>query len=132
MKKLAYIFLLSLSACSTVMEANRPDPVDLSQFVIGEPRLNVVAEIGAPIASEKDGKNSCDVYKLYTDGPSGAGKGAIAAGEAVADVFTLGLAEVVLTPAEAATSSDKHTVIFCYSPSNKLVSTNLSDTAAND
>jgi hypothetical protein len=120
-------FLALLCSCAPVMEATRPDPVDLSQFVPGENRLNVIAEVGNPLATEKDGKQSCDVYKLFTHGPEAAGKGAIAAGEAVADVFTLGLTEVVFTPAEAATRNSKHTVIFCYE-NNKLVSVKESDT----
>jgi len=102
----------------------------MSQFVIGEKRLNVLADIGSPIATTKDGNNSCDVYKLYTEGHSAAGKGAIAAGEAVADVFTLGLAEVIFTPAEGATQDSKHAVVFCYSPDDKLVSLNQSDSSA--
>lgn len=116
-----------LSACSPVMEATRPDPVDLSEFVPGESRLKVIAEVGNPLASEKDGENSCDVYKLFTKGPGAVGKGAIAAGEVVADVFTLGLAEVVFTPAEAATRNSKHTVLFCYSADKKLVSVSESE-----
>jgi len=123
---------LCLIGCSPVMEANRPDPVDMSQFVIGEKRMDVLAEIGSPKATEKDGKNSCDIYKLYTEGHSAAGKGAIAAGEAVADVFTLGLAEVIFTPAEGATQDSKHAVIFCYSPDNRLVSINQSDSGSSD
>ena len=124
--------LFSLLGCSPVMEANRPDPVDMSQFVIGEKRMNVLADIGSPVATTKDGKNSCDIYKLYTEGHSAAGKGAIAAGEAVADVFTLGLAEVIFTPAEGATQDSKHAVIFCYSPDDKLVSLNQSDSPSGE
>lgn len=135
MKKKYVFALLSalscLSACAPVMEANRPDPVNLKKFVVGETsRMNVVAQVGSPSSTMQDNGNSCDVYKLYTHGPSGAGKGAIAAGEVVADVFTLGLAEIIFTPTEAATKNTKHTVIFCYSPDNKLVSMNQSDSAA--
>jgi hypothetical protein len=116
-----------LSGCSVVMEASRPSPVDTSQFVVGEPRLQVVEALGAPAATVKDNGQSCDVYKLYTHGPGGAGKGAIAATEAVADVFTLGLAEVITTPAEGATRNEKHTVTMCYGEDEKLVSQNESD-----
>jgi len=125
----AYLLILvALPACSPVMEAMRPDPVDLSEFAIGESRLKVIATVGSPLASEKDGKDSCDVYKLFTKGPDAVGKGAIAAGEAVADVFTLGLTEVIFTPAEAATRNSKHAVLFCYGADNKLVSVTESDT----
>jgi hypothetical protein len=114
------------------MEANRPDPVDMSQFVIGEKRMKVLTSIGSPLSTTKDGGNSCDIYKLYTEGHSAAGKGAIAAGEAVADVFTLGLAEVIFTPAQAATKDEKHAVVFCYAPDDTLVSINQSEEAAGD
>jgi hypothetical protein len=83
------------------MEATRPDPVDMSQFAVGESRTQVVGVVGAPTATVKDGDHSCDVYKLYRRGPDAVGKGAIGAGKAVADVFTLGLTEVIFTPVEA-------------------------------
>jgi hypothetical protein len=102
-----------LCACSVVMEASRPVPVDISQFAIGEGRPQVVETLGAPVATVKEGDSSCDVYKICTRGPGGAGKGAVAATEAVADVFTLGLAEVISSPVEGATKSAKHTVTFC-------------------
>jgi hypothetical protein len=121
--------IFQVGACSPVMEATRPDPVDLSQFVVGESRLKVVAELGNPLASDKDGDRNCDVYKLYTRGPGAAGKGAIAAGEIVADVFTLGLSEIIFTPTEAATRNSKHTVIACYGSDNKLFSIKQAETA---
>jgi hypothetical protein len=121
---LAGILMLAATACSPVMEATRPDPVDMSQFAVGESRTQVVGVVGGPTATVKDGDHSCDVYKLYTRGPGAVGKGAIAAGEAVADVFTLGLTEVIFTPVEAGTRNAKHTVTFCYDDSGKLLSIN--------
>lgn len=117
----------SLASCGPVLEATRPDPVNLSQFVPGEHRINVLAEVGSPIATDQSNGRSCDVYKLYTRGPGAAGKGVLAAGEAVGDVLTLGLSEVLWTPAEAATRNSKHTVLFCYDPSGNLLSVNESD-----
>ncbi len=116
--------LLCSGGCSPVMEATRPTPVDTSQFAIGESRFQVIQAIGAPTANVKNGDQSCDIYKLYTRGPGGVGKGVIAAGEAAADVVTLGLAEVLFTPLEAATMNAKHTVTFCYDKDGKLVSLN--------
>jgi len=123
------VFCLAAASCSPVLEATRPDPVDLDQFVVGESRMNVLAELGNPVATQDDDNsdNSCDIYKLYTHGPEAVGKGAIAAGEAAADVVTLGLAEVLFTPVEAATRNSKHTVIFCYNDDKKLVSVKESD-----
>lgn len=114
------IAAISLGGCSTVMEANRPAPVNLHRFSVGQRRFDVLSAIGAPVASDKDGVYSCDLYKLYTHGTSAVGKGAIIAGEAAADVFTLGLFEVIGTSGEAATKSKIHTVMFCYSGEGTL------------
>lgn len=78
--------------------------------------------IGAPTTTVPNGPNSCDIYKLYTHGPSSAGKAAAAFGEGVTDVFTLGLAEVIWTPVEAGTKNSLYTVAFCYDKDSKLVS----------
>jgi hypothetical protein len=111
---------LALGGCSTVMEANRPQAVNLKKFTIGEKRIDIIAQLGSPTGSEKDGERSCDVYSIYIHGVNGAGKGAIIVGEAAADVFTAGLFEVIATPAEAASKNKKHTVLFCYSSANAL------------
>ena len=122
---LALWFGLLLSAsCSPVMEATRPTRVDMSQFAVGKSRVQVVEAIGAPTANVKNGDQSCDVYKLYTRGPGGVGKGVIAAGEGAADVVTLGLAEVIFTPLEAGTRNARHSVTFCYEKNGKLLSFN--------
>lgn len=113
--------LLSLSACSVAMESTRPTPVDMSQFAVGESRLQVAQTLGVPLASLRQGQDSCDVYKLYTRGPSAVGKGAIAATEAAADVLTLGLAEIVSSPIEGSTRNVRHTVTMCYDGNDKLV-----------
>jgi hypothetical protein len=109
------------------MEATRPDPVDISQVTAGETRTHVYSALGPPTATVKQGAGSCDIYQLYTRGPDGAGKGAIAAGEVVADVFTLGLTEVIFTPLEAGTRNRKHTVTDCYSSDDTLISQTESD-----
>jgi hypothetical protein len=119
---LPFLVFAFLPACSVVLEATRPDPVDMSQFSVGEDHTRIAATLGAPAATIKQGQDNCDVYKLYTRGPGAAGKATIAASEAVADVFTLGLAEVVTTPAEAATRNSLHTVTMCFGQDDKLAS----------
>jgi hypothetical protein len=134
MKNLKLIWfagVVTLGGCSTVMEANRPPSVNLHRFAAGERRFDVVADVGAPIASEKDGAKSCDIYKLYTQGVSDAGKGAIILTEAAADFFTVGLAEALTTPGEAMTKSKLHTVLFCYKDDGRLTSVTASRLAAN-
>ncbi len=105
-----------LAACSVYMEATRPTPVDLNDFQDGTSRDAVLQKLGAPdtTAVESDG-TSCDFYKLYTRGYGAGGKIPIAVAEGAADFFTLGLAEIVLTPTEGVTKNEKHPVTFCYS-----------------
>lgn len=125
--KSAFFRLLPLAAlliagCSPVMEANRPDPVYLSNFVLGQPRADITAEIGKPISSVTEANSSCDIYKLYTKGPSPRARDVIVATEAVAAIVTFGLSELAAAPIEHATQSEKRVVAFCYSPDDKLVS----------
>ena len=110
-----------LSGCSVYMEATRPTPVDLSQFQPGQTHDAVVEQLGAPTGKmgETDGA-TCEGYKLYTHGYGAGGKVPIALLEGAADVFTLGLAEAVTTPVEAATKNQLHVVTFCYR-NDKLV-----------
>ena len=119
---LGSLVAIMLGGCSTVMEAQRPDPVDLHRYAVGQRRIEVLSRLGPPASTLQDGPNSCDVYKLYTNGVSRVGKGAIIFTEAAADFFTLGLAEVVATPGEAATKNKLHTVLACYAPDQTLVS----------
>ena len=119
-----------LSGCGAVLEATRDTPVNLDKVAVGESRVNVIADLGAPVSTVKNGANDCDVYKLCTEGPGAAGKGAIAAGEVVADVFTLGLTELIFTPVEAATRGCLHTVMACYGPDNKLTNISVSEEPA--
>ena len=124
-------FAFALCGCSTVMEFNRPDPVDLSQFQPGQHRLDVVKVLGPPLTTVNDGPKSCDVYQLYTHGPGGAGKAGIIFVEGVTDVFTLGLAELVSTPVEAGTKNSLYAVTMCYSQDATLLSVEESGKAVN-
>jgi len=102
-------------SCSVYMESTRPTPVDLTQFHDGQSRDSVLEQLGVPEGTfaESDG-DSCDNYHLYTKGYGAGGKIPIAIAEGAADVFTLGIAEAVLTPTEGATKNVKHPVTFCY------------------
>jgi outer membrane protein assembly factor BamE (lipoprotein component of BamABCDE complex) len=124
MRRFAFGYALALSAavvlsvlqgCSVYMEATRPTPVDLDEYQIGQSRDSVLERLGAPesTAKESDGA-SCDFYRLYTKGYGAGGKIPLAVAEGAADVFTLGLAEVVLTPTEGVTKNEKHPVAICY------------------
>jgi len=97
------------------MEATRPTPIELAKFHPGDSRTSVTEELGAPVTTSSGaGGTSCDLYLLYLRGYGAAGKVPIAVAEAAADVFSIGLAEIVLSPTEAATRNEKKPVWFCY------------------
>src|SRR5216684_1636235 len=101
--------------CSVYMEVTRPEPVNLNDFQPGMSRDMVFGKIGAPDSSEPEADGDrCDYYRLYTRGYGAGGKVPIALAESAADFFTVGLAEVALTPTEALTRNEKHPVTLCY------------------
>jgi len=109
------ILLCAISGCSVYMEATRPTPTDLVKFHPGDSRISVMEQLGSPVDTSKGaGGNSCDLYLLYLRGYGTAGKVPIAVVESAADFFTIGLAEIVLSPTEAVTRNEKRPVWFCY------------------
>jgi hypothetical protein len=109
------LFFCVVSGCSVYMESTRPTPVDLKKFSPGDPRASVTKELGSPVTTSKGaGDTSCDMYLLYVRGYGAAAKVPIAVVEAAADFFTIGLAEIVLSPTAAVTRNEKRQVWFCY------------------
>jgi len=100
--------------CSVYMEATRPEPVNLKDFPQGGSREAVRSKLGLPVLTTTENGNECDTYHLYTHAIGAAGRAPIMIMESAADVFTLGLAEAVLTPGEALTRNSKYPVTFCY------------------
>jgi hypothetical protein len=109
------------------LEATRPTPVDLRQLAVGEERNKVIQTLGAATGTVTNNNDACDVYQLYTRGPDNASKAALATGEAVSDVLTLGLAEVVWTPVEVGTRNQRHTVVICYDGHQQVANIKQSD-----
>ena len=109
------VVLCVLSGCSVYMEATRPSPIDLEKFHPGDSRASVTDQLGAPVTTSVGaGGTSCDLYLLYITGYGYAGKVPIAVAELAADVFTIGLAEIVASPTESVTRNEKKQVWFCY------------------
>ena len=130
----ALLLASCLAACSVYMEATRPTPVDLNDYQPGILRDAVVEKLGAPdsTAFGSDGTN-CDFYKLYTRGYGSAVKFPIVLAETAADVFTLGLAELLTSPTEYMTKNEKHPVQFCYNAQKlvRIVDENTPNASAN-
>ena len=111
------------------MEATRPTPTDLNEYTPGDSRTSVMEKFGSPVTTSNADGTSCDLYLLYVKGYGAAGKVPIAVLESAADFFTIGLAEVVLSPTEAVTRNEKRPVWFCYRD-DKLVSVTVKNAEA--
>ena len=101
------------------MAANQPSKKDISLFNIGTPRSLILAEFGPPaISEERDGK----MYETFAfvQGYSTGVKVSRAAFHGVADVFTIGLWEVVGTPTEAVFDGDKLAFEVSYDKEDKV------------
>lgn len=117
---LLMVFCFSSSGCAVVMAARQPDKKNLDILHAGESRDRILAELGTPAASEIDKNgNKIDIFQ-FRQGYNTGTKAVRALVHGVADVFTLGLWEVVGTPAEAVFSGKDMAVKVSYDDSNKV------------
>lgn len=107
------------TGCSVVMAAKQPDEKNIDLFVKGTPRDNLLAEFGPPISSEiRDGKKT-EIFK-FIQGYSGGAKAGRALFHGAADVFTLGLWEVVGPPIEGSFDGDEMAFKVIYDASDRV------------
>lgn len=109
------------TGCSVYMAANQPEKKDVSVFKKGTPRNYVIAECGRPVfTTEKEDGTKSDIF-VFVQGYSQGEKTSRAIFHGVADIFTLGLWEVVGTPIEFAADGWKVKLEVEYD-ANDLVS----------
>ncbi len=113
------LLLVFVTGCSVVMATQQPSRMDFSVLSEGVDRSRVIAELGSPLTTEvKDGKRT-DVFSVRQGYSTGAKVGR-ALFHGVADVFTLGLWEVVGTPVEAIASGTIVKVGVNYDKNDKV------------
>jgi len=105
---------LTTTGCAVKSAMDQPEKKDTSVFKRGTPRFEVIGEIGKPVDTEinEDG-TIIDTYS-FIQGYSKGVKAARALGHAVLDVYTLGLWEVVGSPAETIANGEKIVVRVKY------------------
>ena len=111
--------LLANSGCSVFMATKQPGLKNLSVLDEGTPRINVVVELGAPLISEEKDGSKVDVF-AFTQGYSKGTKAGRAFFHGVADVFTLGLWEVIGTPIEATATGTEMKVRVAYDEEDRV------------
>ncbi len=116
---LTAFLVLASQGCSVFMAAKQPGELNVKLFRVGTPRSVLLAEFGLPIASEmRDGKKF-EIFK-FTQGYSAGAKAGRAVFHGAADVFTLGLWEVVGTPTEGVFSGDELAYEVSYDENNRV------------
>jgi hypothetical protein len=119
---LLVLFLFTNTGCSVYMAAKQPEAKDLSVLKPGIHRSRVIAELGAPVWSGEKGGAKADVF-VFKHGYSGAARTARAVFHGTADVFSLGLWEVISTPTEAYFSGTDMKVEVTYDGKDLVKST---------
>ena len=113
--------LIFTSGCSVVMASKQPTKKNTQMIQQGISRSMVVAEFGAPVTSEyKNGKR----YEIYTftQGYSTASKIGRAFWHGAADVATVGLWELIGTPAETVFNGKKMSYELVFDEKDQLES----------
>ncbi|HDZ76521.1 MAG TPA: hypothetical protein ENH41_00340 [Candidatus Omnitrophica bacterium] len=116
---LSFCLVFMLSGCSVFMAAKQPGKKDISLFKVGTSRSLLIAEFGAPIISEERNGKKYELFK-FTQGYGGASKVGRAMFHGAADVFTLGLWEVVGTPTEMVFDGSEMAYEVSYDADNRV------------
>lgn len=120
-----------LSSCSIIMAATQPGRKDLAVLTEGTPRPQVAAALGTPAWSGKDVHGSeVDVFQ-FVQGYSGGVKAARTTWHLAADVFSIGLWELIGTPIESSYSGTKMNAVVTYDEQQRVKSARLKDAEGN-
>ena len=115
--------LTLMQACSVVQATSGPSSKDLSVLKKGTDRYSLLAELGQPIASEKnENGNRVDVFS-FVQGQHGAAKAGKGLVYGVLAVGTLGLSELVTSPLEGAAGDGAEIQLKVTYDENDKVST---------
>jgi hypothetical protein len=91
--------VLMLQGCSVFMAAKQPGKLNVDLFKVGTHRSMLLAEFGLPIVAEEREGKKYEIFR-FVQGYSAGAKAGRAVFHGAADVFTLGLWEIVGTPTE--------------------------------
>ena len=93
------VLILPVSGCSVFLAAQQPPAKNVALFTVGTPRNELLAEFGPPFISEKNEGKKIEIF-IFVQGYSKVAKSGRILFHAAADVFTLGLWEIIGTPTE--------------------------------
>jgi outer membrane protein assembly factor BamE (lipoprotein component of BamABCDE complex) len=108
-----------LSGCAVYMATNQPAKRNLAVLKPGTERDLVIAELGAPVTSEKADGETKEIY-TFVQGYSKLTKAGRALFHGTADLFTVGLWEAVGTPVEGAFDGKRISVRVIFDREGKV------------
>jgi hypothetical protein len=114
-----FVLASSVNGCAVYMAANQPEKKDIGVLKPGTPRNALIAEFGAPVQSTSKDGNKSDIF-TFTQGYSGLERGGRAVLHGAADVFTLGLWEVIGTPIEGYANGTKISIEVLYDRDDRV------------
>jgi hypothetical protein len=120
-KILTFFAVISLSGCAVFMAAKQPDKKDLDLMRVGMHRNVLISEFGEPISVNEVNGSKTEIFR-FVDGYGTGAKVGRAVGHAAADVFTLGIWEVVGTPVEGEFDGDRVSYQVSYDKNNIVTS----------
>lgn len=117
---IALSLTLMQPGCSVYKAASQPPPADLTGIGVGTPRGHLIARLGAPKFSDTDPEGQKQDTFEFDSGFHSASKVRIIPYLA-ADLFTLGLAELVLWPLEMTVMEKAKCIgMATYDPTQKV------------
>lgn len=111
--------VVAFSGCAAVTALRQPSRKNLQVLSQGTSRENVIAYLGAPASSEKEGAKTIDIYQ-FRQGYSGGNKATRATTHLILDVFTLFIWEIIGWPAEAVFNGSDMSVKVVYDEEKKI------------
>jgi hypothetical protein len=111
--------LITASGCSVYMAAKQPNAKKTSLFQPGTPRNLLLGEFGSPIVSEDREGRKIEIFRFIQGYSTGVKTGRVIF-HSVADVFTLGLWEVVGMPTETVFSGSEMAFQVSYDDDDQV------------
>jgi hypothetical protein len=112
---------LSTSGCAVHMAATQPSAKPTGLFRVGTPKEKLIANFGAPTSTIVRNGTTYDVY-TFTNGSHGGTKVGKCLLYGLCDLATLGITEVIFTPAECALRSRDKAYEVSYDADGRVAS----------
>jgi len=118
------VFFTLLAGCSAYLAVNQPPKKDLSILKEGTSREYLLAVFGAPVFSEKRAERRFEIFAFYKGSALGWNESR-AVFHVAADVFSLGLWEIVGIPIELIIKGDMLAAKVIYDENDRIISSEI-------